>query len=778
MAPVTRCTLVVALLWAVAAGAVPVPVANGDFEAGMEGWNVIRPEGFSHGEVSIAAEGAHGGAGCARIANAPEGEKVLLGLTNSAHIALPDDCRTFSLSVWYKSVTVPEMIELRVASTDKAGRALSPWEEHGWRFFRPNLDAGVGEWYRYQVDFAAHPDWGGIALTFWVRGAGAEVLVDDIALEAVDPRDWMVAQSGGCLPGPSPGVSLWTEGPLRKVYPDEIAPEREVDGLELAAAGGEYETAQVCLRADRDLRGLSFSFSAPAGPVTLGQEIMAANFVGLVDIAYPTSGRGRSGPTPDPLLTETSLDIPAGETRSLWVTVHVPPGTPAGDYLCRMALAAEGLAVEVPIKLHVYGFDLPPRPTLTTIARIWQQHEGYEHLFLQALRDHRCSGSSYVGGLSVSVQNGKIVVDAGKLPAAVQSKLTAYDFHVFNAPSVFLGDAGGFYAKDGKWNGFELLSPQFDEAFMSYCRQVAAAFRSAGVMQDAIWQVWDEPQNDEMTANCIHIARLVKEAAPDARIYLTAGVTDSLLDLVDIWCLPWPSCYSEQQAELAREHGAELWAYDNSLYSMDVPDSSLLMRHFPWRLKRYGIKGVEWWAVSQWKSDPWTVANQYAPQNGGGFFLYPTPDRTGAPIGSIRFAMYRAGVEDYDLLSLLQERQDGALAGLGVEDERLGGARQVQELVSRVALSPALVSDDATVADRLRRQVAERIEFLQADPPAAVGTVRQGAGRLLLVAAGSAQVTIDGEVVEGPVAEKHLPEGQAATVEVLGGDARKTVTVR
>jgi hypothetical protein len=193
---------------------------------------------------------------------------------------------------------------------------------------------------------------------------------------------------------------------------------------------------------------------------------------------------------------------------------------------------------------------------------------------------------------------------------------------------------------------------------------------------------------------------------PDSRIYLTAGVIDELIDLVDIWCLPWPSTYSEDAARRARDRGAELWAYENELYSLDVPDSSLLLRAFPWRLRRYDIRGVEWWAISQWKSDPWTVPNQYPPQNGGGFLLYPTPDRTGAPIDSLRWESYREGVEDYDLLTMLAEEQRRAT------DPAQAGAA-VGELVQRVALGVDEVSRDPRALAETKREVCEAIERLR-----------------------------------------------------------------
>lgn len=726
-----------------AAKAVPVP--NGDFEGGLEGWMLYKPADFAHGQAEIEKQEVHGGKQAVRIRNEATGEKVLVGLANVQAIPLPDEWRHFRIVVWLKAEKAPEMIELRIASADRAGKLLTPWQEKGWRFIRPALSPHIGQWAFFDAEFVAQPEWGGVFLTLWVRGAGADVLVDDISIEAINPQDWAVAQSGVRLPDPAPGVMLWSEGPLRKVYPDDAPPKQKGQQLQMSAAGDEYDTLQLCLRADKELKNVSVSFSDLQGPGKLPASVLRANLVGLIAVQKPTSGHALTGPTPDPLLPDKSFTIPGGQTRSIWITLHVPRNTAAGDYKGQIVLqAAEGLRAVIPLSVHVYGFNLPERPTLRTIARIWAKHEGYESLFLKNLQDHRCSGTSYLGGIKTERRNGNIIVDVSGLPEALEQRLRPYGFTVFNVPNIFLGDWSGLYNKEGKWMGLPVFTAEFDEAFRSYCRQVGAALRQEGVLPYALWQVWDEP-HDEWIAKAAHLARLVKEAVPDAQVYMTAGVCPELIELVDIWCLPWPNEYNAW-AEQARARGATLWAYENSLYSLDVADSSLLMRSYLWRLKRYDIKGVEWWAVSQWRSDPWTEPNQYAPQNGGGFFLYPTPDRTGAPIDSLRWEMYREGVEDYDILTLLAESQDKALQQLGVREERLLGARQAQELAARVAHSEAKVTRDPLATEQARKEACQRLELLQGPQPVALGVQRDKQGRCtLVIAPGQASVKINGQ---------------------------------
>ncbi len=675
-----------------------VPVANGDFEAGLEGWSFARPKDYASVEATVVSDDVHGGKQCARIVNPDVDGPVLSGIF-TGFVPLPDERRTFQLSLWMKAVVAPQMVEIRVASMDRQGKSLSPWNEKGWRFFRPPVTEMVGRWHQVLCDFGAQDEWGGIQVTVWVNGRAADVRIDDLTLAATDPRDRAIERIGGAIAGAT-GGAVWWEGPLRKVYPEETPPTVTSPGLDLAACGGECETAQLCVRPAGQAT-VAVTFTPLTGPATLPATVLDARWVGYVPVTKALTGQSILGPTPDPLLPTSQQDLPAGQTSVAWLTLRLPRGTAPGTYRGK-ALLSGGVAAEVPITVRAYGFDLPERPRLRTISRIWQHHPNQLDLFRRNVAEHRAGGSSYLGGIKVTREGDKLVVDTAGLRDAIAQNLKPYGAEVFNIPNVFLGDASGLYAKDGKWQGYEVFSPEFDRAFGDYCKQVGDAVRAEGVMDYALWQIWDEPHGD-MLPKCLHLAKLVKAAVPDARIYLTTGVKAELLDLVGIWNLPWPSTWDAAQVAEARRHGAAIWAYDNSLYALDVADSALLLRAFPWRLRRYDIQGVEWWSVSRWRSDPWQEPNQYEPQNGGGIFLYPGPERQGPPIDSIRWEMYREGVEDYDLLTLLAEAETKAGGD---------GPARMRAVVEQVAGGLVEVSRDPRLMDTLKRRACERIEAL------------------------------------------------------------------
>jgi len=182
-------------------------VPNGDFEQGMEGWSPVKPAGFANGELGLVTGDTHGGKNAIRILN-PPGEKVLTGAI-TGFLPLPAEVRTFEIRLWMKSAVAAQTMELRLAAMDPKGQVLAPADKHGWVFIRPPVGDSVGRWTEFSAMFLAQPDWGGVQLTVWVNGAGADVRFDDIRIQPVDTSRHTreIAATGGRLPDPTPGVA-------------------------------------------------------------------------------------------------------------------------------------------------------------------------------------------------------------------------------------------------------------------------------------------------------------------------------------------------------------------------------------------------------------------------------------------------------------------------------------------------------------------------------------------------------------------------------------------
>lgn len=114
--------------------------------------------------------------------------------------------------------------------------------------------------------------------------------------------------------------------------------------------------------------------------------------------------------------------------------------------------------------------------------------------------------------------------------------------------------------------------------------------------------------------------------------------------------------------------GEEVWfytcMYPQGEYANRFIEQPLLKtRLLHWINYRYGITGYLHWGYNQWgKDSPFTHATgQYADQQylpaGDPWIVYPGRD---GPLDSIRHEAMRDGIADYELLSMLGERDPAA----------------------------------------------------------------------------------------------------------------------
>ncbi len=175
------------------------------------------------------------------------------------------------------------------------------------------------------------------------------------------------------------------------------------DTVVVEAAGNEYEGAQVVVvpvgTGLERVRWHVEPFAGPAAKVTI-----AAVPVGYVKSDRPalTTPTNPSEWWPDPLLDFVEhFDCPTGEVQPIWLTVHVPPGTPPGTYTTRLTVTArEAEPKTMRVRLRVFGFDVPKEQHLRTVwgtgestfARFYPGYDGQlAWRYFELLLAHRMS---------------------------------------------------------------------------------------------------------------------------------------------------------------------------------------------------------------------------------------------------------------------------------------------------------------------------------------------------------------------------------------------------
>src|SRR5438874_2772538 len=127
------------------------------------------------------------------------------------------------------------------------------------------------------------------------------------------------------------GLSARAVGPMVQVFPTSVPPGEPVAQLE--AARGEWEPFQVVVHASGGALARVRAEATPlAGPATIAAPRLAR--VEYLPIKTPSSVEGKAGAWPDALVPDVDdyvgekrrafpFDVPAGETRAVWVTVYV-----------------------------------------------------------------------------------------------------------------------------------------------------------------------------------------------------------------------------------------------------------------------------------------------------------------------------------------------------------------------------------------------------------------------------------------------------------------------
>ena len=149
--------------------------------------------------------------------------------------------------------------------------------------------------------------------------------------QQVDPYHSSTGGFGYPVSSSAEATVWWAEGTY-KIMQDMEAPQGKASGVRIWSARNEWESFQVVIRPDQELKGLEVSLSDfKSKKATLPSEAFSVRKVEYVQVKHPTDSYGKAGLWPDPLPTYFKPeDLAPGRNHPFWITVKVPKGTPAG----------------------------------------------------------------------------------------------------------------------------------------------------------------------------------------------------------------------------------------------------------------------------------------------------------------------------------------------------------------------------------------------------------------------------------------------------------------
>jgi hypothetical protein len=487
----------------------------------------------------------------------------------------------------------------------------------------------------------------------------------------------------------APKTSVGVASALEKLRPTSALPPGH--SIELFAARGECESAQVAVRAERPLPALWARTAPLAGPSPVAPALYR---VAMLDLARPSGPDGSAGEWPDPLVPERDaffgeprrafpVSVPAGRLQPIWVEVCVPLEARPGRYRGEVIVGNGGEEIAaVPLALEVWSFALPATTTHPVTfglpTRVGTRALGKPDdpqlaraLAAAALR-HRVSPH----GLSYDPPSGTCTA------ARCELDFRAYDAEM--APildgTLVPGVRGAF--ADMRVTARDWAAPEAD--LVALFRAWREHFERRG-WSDRLWlYTLDEPKPGDLP----ELARRARAAhRGGVRVFVTSEPLPALDGLVDAYA---PNVFFFDRrggapfraAGPARSSGRPFW-YASCMshgcdempaagparremsrtfaglpgYEIDRPGAAVLA--MGWLAFREHVAGELYYdMLHAWRGDPWKDVRAFA-GNGDGTLLYPgLPDRMGGrhpfPVESIRLKLVRDAIEDWEILALAE----------------------------------------------------------------------------------------------------------------------------
>ena len=546
---------------------------------------------------------------------------------------------------------------------------------------------------------------------------------------AADVRPAPPAAIGGVITA-QPWGTLWQSISTFKVMRDTKPPSRKIAAVRITAARNEYEAFQLVLRPTKTLSGVKVTPRSLIGPkkAKIDAYNVTVRNVEYLNVTQPTSADIEPGMYPDPLPEFTPVNAPAGQNTPIWISVYVPAKTAPGDYSGTIDVTAPGVKVSVPIKLHVWNFELPSVSALRTAygcdmeavcryqgaTTLEQKRKLLHHYNMDFFRHRIAPYSPYTYyDIRGTVENDVIKLDFSDFDVAIQKYFAL--FNGYNLPHFGMGDTAGMNFGDN-----------YDQLKIEYMRMVTEHLAEKGQIHKGYNYITDEPP-PEQYPKVVAAAELCRMADQRIKVLLTncvEHVNDALIGSVDIW-VPVLSVYDEARAKERQKAGEEVWwyvccgphhPYPNNFIDYPALDHRVLH----WITWRYGVNGILYWSATYWPENPWHTPISRTPDgkgsfgNGDGRLIYPPvrePSDTfvdKGPVPSIRWEIIRDGVEDYDYFAILKAKLANSRPGPAANKARAALAR-----VNELAASRTDYTRDPAKLESAREQVARAIEALK-----------------------------------------------------------------
>lgn len=590
--------------------------------------------------------------------------------------------------------------------------------------------SGTTDWTLMSGVFTMPPDAASFQLHLTTQCAGT-VWHDAVLVAEVVPATLGRLES---QPGPeSDKVQVWPVPAMVKVFPDDPMPQKAATAR-ISAARNEKEPLQLAVRSVRAMRGVHVELVPPVGPQGAALKDLEVNVVGYVPIDHPTSyyqsqtaawrrkyprGGGQSdgwaGLWPDPLLPCNTLDLKAGATGSVWITVGVGKNVPPGDYAGKVRFLCDGHEVAgLPFAVHVWNFTLPNENHVKAIydvglgrgEKYWKKNarDAYAEIIEFMARRRTCPNMIQPQP-TFKYDKGQASADFAAFDKAAEHYFRDLGFAHSYMPHQFYLFGWGFPPKDffgeHPYPGdppFEKadrsqLRPEYKKAYQACLKLFWDHVKEKGWHKRFVLYISDEPfyTQEPIRRQMRALCDMIHEVDPQIPVYSSTWHHVPDWDgYLNIWGIGHYGVVSPEKMAQLRAQGATIWFTTDGQMCTDTPYCAV-ERLLPYYCFCHGAEAYEFWSVAWLTYDPYRFGwHAYIHQsdapgksywvrypNGDGFLIYPgAPIGHAGPVSTVRFEQAREGVEDYEYLYLLRQRiAQAKAAGKDVSEGEVALAR-------------------------------------------------------------------------------------------------------
>ncbi|XXF74952.1 DUF4091 domain-containing protein [Myxococcaceae bacterium GXIMD 01537] len=536
------------------------------------------------------------------------------------------------------------------------------------------------------------------------------------------------------------GPTAWGESAMRKVRPN--TPAAVQPRLELRAARNEFVSFQVGLHGGASgWRNVSAVLARLDGPIRIEGPHITVYRETYLQLSKPSAPGFETGLWPDGLVPEFDetvgqerrafpLDVPPGESRALWVDIHVPQDAPPGDYQGTVEVTGDGVTQRIELHLRVVPMDMPSTASLRSSFALWMPN-----VCLAFTGKGECPPEKQ---LELAQAFFRLALEH-RVTLAIHPELPFY-----SGPDVF----DTFWVPwlsgtvPSRLPGVQLTSLRLEEPLsVDGISSMGNRLSAGGWLTSAYVFAGDEPPWHSTPEGVRDNALLARQATPQVRTLITSEIdylgVHGLTDLIDIVVVmvnfidgddsrpPYQGPQRAKYTEFLARPNTELWLYQGCLSHGCIPvtgptppeiarsrwpsymvdDPAGRARAMEWVSFLEGATGEFYYETGLMLTSAWTDQFAYG-GNGDGTLFYPgTPSEiggaTGVPLPSIRLKHIRLGMQDYEWLKAVSDAGDPAFA----------------RAVARTLMPTAWqVPEDSAAFDQARDQLIQRYLELIGEP--------------------------------------------------------------